>query len=169
MLADSIQELLLRLLKNTRSKICLENTALALWALAGSDFDIKRYMAEKMEVSRMIEFINSMSKNLHHIGSEGLGILTQGAKNYQSEIAKLNGITPLGRLIQSDKEHIVQSVVRAIRFLCVGVGYVPHRHNQNTILQFRGIKHLVALMVHYWNELIQVESALTLGCVSMGK
>lgn len=167
-LADNVQEHLLRLLKNTRAKAVLEKTALALWSLAGSDFDIRRYMAERMEVNLMIEFVNSMSENLQYIGAEGLSVLAQGPLTYQSEIARLNGIAPLGRLIQSNQEYIILSVIRSIRNLCVGVAYVPHRQNQNTILQFRGIKYLVALMVHSENEVIQVESALTLGCVSMG-
>ncbi|XP_033754568.1 ankyrin and armadillo repeat-containing protein-like [Pecten maximus] len=166
-LADNVQEHLLRLLKNTRAKIVLEKTALALWSLAGSDFDIRRYMAERMEVNLMIEFVNSLSENLQYIGAEGLSVLAQGPLTYQSEIARLNGIAPLGRLIQSNQEYIILSVVRSIRHLCVGVAYVPHKPNQNTILQFRGIKYLVALMVHSENENIQVESALTLGCVSM--
>ena len=168
-LHEQVQEVLLKLLKTTRTQSVKETTASALWALAGTDFDVKRYMAVRMEVTLMIEFVNSMSENLQYIGAEGLNVLAQGPLNYQTEIARLNGIAPLGRLIQSESETIVLSVIKTIRNLCVSVGYVPHRNNQNTILQFRGIKHLVALMVHSQNEMIQAESALTLGCVSMGE
>ncbi|KAK3085996.1 hypothetical protein FSP39_011936 [Pinctada imbricata] len=167
-LQDNVQELLLKLLLTTHAESVKEKTALALWAIAGQEFDVKRYIAEKMKVNTLIEFVNSMSEDLHYIGSEGLGVLAQGPLTYQSDIANANGIAPLGRLVRSDKEYIVLSVIRSIRYLCLGVGYVPHRKNQNTIMSIRGIKLIVALMVHSRNEMIQVESALTLASVSLG-
>jgi len=168
-LAEGAQNPLMKLLKKTRVEILQEKTAMALWSLAGDSLDEQRKMAQKMEVSLLIEFVNSLSENLHYIGSEGLGVLAQGPLNCQTEIADANGIHPLVRLMRSDKEHIVLSVIRTLRHLCVGVGYVPHRRNQGTISQSRGIKFLIALMVHSRDEMIQVEAALTLGCVSLGE
>ena len=167
-LHEHAQDHLMQLLKKTRAEALQEKTAMALWALAGENLDEQRKMAEKMEVSLLIEFVNSLSENLHYIGSEGLGVLAQGPLNYQSEIANSNGIHPLVRRLRSDKEYIVLSIIRTLRYLCVGIGYVPHRKNQNTISQSRGIKFLIALMVHSKDEMIQVESAVTLGCVSLG-
>jgi hypothetical protein len=89
--------------------------------------------------------------------------------NQQNQIAQSNGVYPLVRLLRSDKEHIVLSVIRSLRYLCVGVGNVPHTKNQNTISTSRGVKLLIALMVHSLAELIQVEAAYTLGCVSLGE
>ena len=166
---DNVQELLLKLLLSTHAEAVKEKTALALWAIAGKEFDVKRYIAEKMKVHTLIEFINSMSEDLHYIGSEGLGVLAQGPLNYQTDIANANGIAPLGRLVSSDKEYIVLSVIRSIRYLCLGVGYVPHKKNQNTIMSFNGVKVIVGLMVHCRNQMIQVESALTLASVSLGR
>lgn len=167
-LSERAQDHLMQLLKRTRAEALQEKTAMALWALAGDNLDEQRKMAEKMEVSLLIEFVNSLSENLHYIGSEGLGVLAQGPLNCQTEIANANGIHPLVRLLRSDKEYIVLSIIRTLRHLCVGVGYVPHKRNQNTISQSRGIKFLIALMVHSKDEMIQVESAVTLGCVSLG-
>ncbi|XP_052818748.1 ankyrin and armadillo repeat-containing protein-like [Mya arenaria] len=167
-LSERAQDHLMQVLKKTRVEMLQEKTAMALWALAGDSLDEQRKMAEKMEVSLLIEFVNSLSENLHFIGSEGLGVLAQGPLNCQAEIADANGIHPLVRLLRSDKEYIVLSIIRTLRHLCVGVGYVPHRRNQGTISQSRGIKFLIALMVHSRDEMIQVESALTLGCVSLG-
>lgn len=167
-LSERAQDHLMQLLKRTRAEALQEKTAMALWALAGDNLDEQRKMAEKMEVSLLIEFVNSLSENLHFIGSEGLGVLAQGPLNCQTEIANANGIHPLVRLLRSDKEYIVLSIIRTLRHLCVGVGYVPHKRNQNTISQSRGIKFLIALMVHSKDEMIQVESAVTLGCVSLG-
>ena len=72
-------------------------------------------------------------------------------------------------LLRASKEHLVLSVIRSLGYLCVGVGNVPHRRNQSTISTSRGIKLLVALMVHSLSELIQVHAAYTLGCVSLGQ
>ena len=160
---------LMQLLKKTRGEMLLEKTAMALWSLAGDSMEEQRKMAEKIEVGQLIEFLNSSSENLHFIGSEGLGVLAQGPLNYQTEIANANGIHPLVRFFRSDKEYIVKSIIRTLRHLCVGVGYVPHRKNQTTIAQARGVRFLVGLMVHSRDEMIQVESALTLGYVSLGK
>lgn len=166
---EKIPELLLKLLKDSRAEQVQERTALALWALAGHEFDVKRYIAEKIGVNLLVQFCNTLSDNLHFMGSECLGILAQGPLNYQSEISASNGITPLRKHLGSDKEYIVLSVIRTIRYLCLGVGYVPHKKNQNMILQLTGIKSLVALMIHSRDETIQIESALTLASVSLGE
>merc|ERR1712038_1118864 len=125
-------------------------------------------MAGLMGVTLLIEFLTSLSERLHYIGSEGLSVLAQGPLSQQTAIANANGVHPLVRLLRSDKEHIVLSVIRTLRYLCVGVGYVPHAANQASVAQSRGIKFLVAMMAHSQNELIQVEAAHTLGCVALG-
>ncbi|KAK7114038.1 hypothetical protein V1264_000165 [Littorina saxatilis] len=162
------ERLLMQLLKKRNAESLQEKTAMALWALAGDDINEKREMANGIGVQTLVEFVNSMSMNLHLIGSEGLGVLAQGPLNQQSQIASSNGIYPLVRLLRSDKEHIVLSVIQSLRHLCVGVGNVPHHKNQTTISTSSGIKLLVALMVHSLSERIQVESAFTLGSVSLG-
>ena len=160
---------LMQLLKKSRQQHVQERTAGALWALAGCNTEEKWSMASMMGVQLLIEFMSSLSEELHYIGSEAMGVLATGPLNKQDIIAQANGVHTCVRLLRADKEHIVLSVIRTIRHLCVAVGYVPHPRNQTTIAQSRGIKFLVALMVHSRNELIQVESAHTLGCVTLGK
>ncbi|KAL8590568.1 hypothetical protein ACOMHN_011004 [Nucella lapillus] len=167
-LERSAERLLMQLLKKRNAESLQEKTAMALWALAGDDLNEKREMANGIGVQTLIEFTNSMSENLHLIGSEGLGVLAQGPLNQQSQIGSANGVYPLVRLLRSDSEEIVLSVIRSLRHLCVGVGNVANRRNQNTISTSRGIKLLVALMVHSHSQRIQVESAFTLGCVCLG-
>ncbi|CAH1779553.1 unnamed protein product [Owenia fusiformis] len=167
-LQEGAVEPLMTLLKKSRAPGMQEKTANALWALAGSNIEERTVMAGMMGVQLLIEFLSSLSENLHYIGSEGLGVLAQGPKNKQTAIAHANGVHPLVRLLRSNKEYIVLSVIRTLRHLCVSIGYVPHPKNQQTLSQSRGIKFLVALMVHSQNELIQVESALTLGCAALG-
>lgn len=126
-------------------------------------------MAEAIGVQLLIEFLTQQSEELHYIGSEALGVLAQGPDSKAHEIFKNNGVANSVRLLRSDKEHIVLSIIRTLRYLSVSVGYQPFVDSQRTISQTRGIKFLVALMVHSRNELIQVEAAFTLGCVALGK
>lgn len=71
------ERLLMQLLKKRNAESLQEKTAMALWALAGDDINEKREMANGIGVQTLIEFVNSMSENLHLIGSEGLGVLAQ--------------------------------------------------------------------------------------------
>ncbi|XP_038070212.1 ankyrin and armadillo repeat-containing protein-like isoform X2 [Patiria miniata] len=161
---------LMTLLKRSSAPKVQVCTAGALWALAGEDVDEQRTMAGMIGVNLLIDFLNAQAEFdiLHYIGAEGLAVLAQGPHNKQNTIAQANGVQPLVRLLRSPKEHIVLSAIRALRHLCVGIGYKPHRENQEMVLNSRGIRYLVALMVHSRNELIRVESALTLGCCSIG-
>eukprot|EP00057_Strongylocentrotus_purpuratus_P001221 XP_001196796.1 PREDICTED: ankyrin and armadillo repeat-containing protein isoform X1 [Strongylocentrotus purpuratus] len=161
---------LMQLLKRSGSPNVHVCTASALWALAGEDIDERRSMASMIGVNLLIDFLNAQAENdiLHYIGAEGLAVLAQGALNKQDTIANANGVQPLVRLLRSPKEHIVLSTIRALRHLCIGIGFIPHVKNQATILGARGIRYLVALMVHSRNELVRVESALSLGYCSIG-
>ena len=159
---------LLHMLKRSRQTETQEKIAGALWSLAGEDTEERRSMAEAKGVQLLVEFLSQQSEELHYIGSEALGVLAQGPTSKAEEIYKNNGVSTAVRLLRSDKEHIVLSVIRTLRVLCVGVGFIPYTQNQQTIAHTRGIKFLVALMVHSRNELIQVEAAYTLGCVALG-
>ena len=160
---------LMQMLNKSRAQDVLEKTAGALWALAGDVIDEKRSMATMIGVHLLIEFLSSLVDELHYIGSEGLSVLAQGPHNKQTAIGEAGGVHPLVRLLRSDKEYIVLSVIRTLRYLCLGVGFIPHAKNQETVRQSRGIKFLVALMAHSRNELIQIEAALTLACIGLGK
>ncbi|XP_067933581.1 ankyrin and armadillo repeat-containing protein-like [Watersipora subatra] len=165
---DGVIGPLINLLNKSKSQVVQEKTASALWSLAGEDGDERRKMALTMGVNLLIDFLSSLSEILHFIGSEGLGVLAYGAHNQQDMIAEANGVFPLVRLLKSEKEHLVLSAVRSIRHLCLGVGYLPHAENQKTVSQARGIKLLIALMILSNNDLIQVESALTMASVALG-
>ena len=160
---------LMTLLRRSKVQIFQEKTASALWALAGSGAEDRRAMAARIEVNQLIEFLGSLSETLKYIGSEGLGVLAQGAHNRQDEIADANGVYPLVRVLKEDKEYLVVSAIRSIRHLCLSVGYIPHKRNQSTTAQARGLKTLIALMTLSKSELIQVEAALTLASISLGK
>ena len=160
---------LMNLLRKSKTPIVQEKTASALWALAGSGGEERRAMATRIEVNPLIEFLGSLSETLKYIGSEGLGVLAQGAHNRQNDIAEANGVHPLVRVLKEDKEYLVISAIRSLRHLCVGVGFIPHKQNQATLVQARGIKYLLALMTLSQSELIQVEAAMTLAAASLGE
>ena len=160
---------LMNLLRKSKTPIVQEKTASALWALAGSGGEERRAMATRIEVNPLIEFLGSLSETLKYIGSEGLGVLAQGAHNRQNGIAEANGVHPLVRVLKEDKEYLVISAIRSLRHLCVGVGFIPHKQNQATLVQARGIKYLLALMTLSQSELIQVEAAMTLAAASLGE
>nr|CAB3221648.1 ankyrin and armadillo repeat-containing protein-like [Phallusia mammillata] len=162
---------LMQILKKSRALALQEAIALTLWSLAGLDINEKRSMASMMGANLLIEFLGAAgphADNLNYIGAEGLGVLAQGAHNKQMAIAEANGIQPLVRQLRSSNSNVVTSVIRALRHLCVGIGYVTNTDNQSTVAQSRGLKFLVALMAHSRAEMIQVESAITLGAISLG-
>lgn len=169
LMEDGVVGPLINLLNKSKSQVVQEKTAGALWALAGESPEERRKMASTMGVNLLIDFLGSLSRLLHLIGCEGIGVLAQGAHNEKDAIARTSGVHPLVRLLKSEEEYLVLSAVRSLRHLCLGVGYLPHTHNQNTVSQARGVKLLVALMTLSSDDMIQVEAALTLASVALGK
>lgn len=102
---------LMQMLKKSRSPILQEETAVALWALASGDHRERRNMATDMGVSLFIEFLSSLSENLHYIGSEGLGVLAQGPKSEQTAIGKVNGLNLLVSTFQLRYSIIINPII----------------------------------------------------------
>ncbi|KAK2180327.1 hypothetical protein NP493_447g01012 [Ridgeia piscesae] len=167
---NAVPSLMQLLKKHEREPTMTERTASALWAIAGDDLDEQRTIAGLMGVSTLVDFLKARPdfEQLSLIGSECLGVLAHGPRNKQTAIANANGVGKLVSLLSSNKEQIVLSVVRTLRHLCVGVGYVPHARNQSALAHSNGIRYLVALMTHSRDEVIQVEAAHTLGCAALG-
>ena len=63
-------ETLMDVLTKIRHGALKEHTAMALWSLAGDNVDRKKFIAERMGISLLVEFVNSPSENLNFIGSE---------------------------------------------------------------------------------------------------
>lgn len=92
---------------------------------------------------------------------------TQGSS--QRTESTESAVPPLVRLLGSPQEKIVLSVIRTLRYLSVRPGYVAQPANQTALGQARGLKLLVAIMVHASSTLLQAESAFTIACASLGK
>lgn len=167
-LNEKLDKYLMQLFNKGRSEKLQEKTATCLWAIAGKNLEVQRDVAMKMGVPLLIGFVKSMTENLHYIGSEALGVLAQGPISLRDQIAP-NGTPSLVQLLRTPREDIVLSVTKTLRHLCVATGFVPHQENQKAISQTPGIHYLIAQMTYSKNPMIQVESALTLGYICLGK
>ncbi|KYO32635.1 ankyrin and armadillo repeat-containing protein isoform X1 [Alligator mississippiensis] len=159
---------LIQLLQKSQSPHVQEVVADALWALAGAETECQRTVAEGMGVNMLVGFLRSVSQKLHQIGIEGLGVLLQGPRDMRNAVFSANGVDHLVRMLCSERENIVLSTIRVLRHVCLGIGYIPHYKNQIAIANSRGLKFLLALMIHSPYEAIQAEAAYTLSAVVLG-
>lgn len=58
----------------TRFEVVKEKIVLVFWVIVGREFDVKRFIVERMGVGIFVEFINSMLEDLNFIGLEGFGV-----------------------------------------------------------------------------------------------
>ncbi|XP_078527600.1 uncharacterized protein LOC144799873 isoform X2 [Lissotriton helveticus] len=159
---------LVPMLKQSRTQHMQEAVAEALWAVAGTDVGAQREVAARIGVNLLVEFLGCQSHKLHLIGIMGLSLLVQSPYDIRDTVASTNSMQYLTRLLQSHSENVVLSTIRAIRHMCLGVGYIPHRKNQAAIANSKGLNFLIALMVKSHLEMIQVEAAHTLAAVVLG-
>lgn len=163
--------ILMRILKRSRAIDLRTLTAGGLWAIAGNKSDQQRSVANEIGVNMLIEFLSeNLPESLHFIGSEALGVLAEGVHNKRNEISSSNGVMPLVRLIgkSSTPAYIILSVFRTLRTLCLCIGFRPHSQIQDSVAQYNAIKFLMKFLVQARQQIIKVEAAYTLGCVSLG-
>ncbi|XP_069072092.1 ankyrin and armadillo repeat-containing protein-like [Pleurodeles waltl] len=159
---------LVSILKQSRTQHMQEAVAEALWAVAGTDVGVQREVAARIGVHLLVEFLGCQSHRLHLIGIMGLSLLVQSPYDIRDTVASTNSMQYLTRLLQSHSENVVLSTIRALRHMCLSVGYIPHRKNQKAIANSKGLTFLIALMVKSHSELIQVEAANTLAAMILG-
>ncbi|XP_053575185.1 ankyrin and armadillo repeat-containing protein [Bombina bombina] len=122
----------------------------------------------RQTIPLLVEFIESASYKLNLIGARGLSVLVQGPYNLRNLVASANGAHHLVRLLRSHREDVVLSAIQAIGHICLGVGYIPHHRNQTAVANCRGLKFLIALLIHSQSEVIQVEAALAIAAAVLG-
>jgi hypothetical protein len=154
---------LLQKFTSTQQKVI---TANALWSLAGEDSSQRRYIANKMRLSLLIDFLSNKSDELYFIACDAISVLLSQPPNSNTsihdEFLNLHGISPLVRVLTNEKEHIVLAVIRCIQHLCIRTGYNPFKEAQNEIKKCEGITFLVAIMLHVKQDLIKAEAAVAL-------
>ena len=154
--------LLRRLLKslNLEVKVC---GATALWAVAGSQIENRRRIANFMGIDTLIDLLATRNNELDFVCSEALGVLATQLGNNQHNIAELGGLIPLVEVLickTSQKVHV--SVLRTLSSLLTKPGLVANSELQKAVVEARGITFITALFLSPLSELIRANAACTL-------
>lgn len=171
MLRENALEQLLGLLEKTNLSSLQIAIVCTLWTLCGNSSSRKRDVATNIGVKKLISFYTIKSDEHLLAVTDALGELakrTASVKmNIPEEINQAQGIPHLIRLVRSENEALVLSVLKTLQLLACAPGFVPNRRNQDTIVKSDGAPLLVALMMHSKSELVQVEAAQALACVAL--
>ena len=151
-----------RLLKtrNSEVKVCC---ASALWAIAGSQIEKRRQIANFIGIDTLVDLLTTPNDKIYYVCSEALGTLATELGNNQNHIAELGGILPLVDVIlcqTSEKVHI--SILNTLGLLLTKPGLVPNVVLQKAIVDARGISLITALVLSPLSEMIRVKAACTL-------
>jgi hypothetical protein len=175
-----VQQILLRehaleQLLNLLEKTNLSNLQIAivctLWTLCENSSSRKRDVATRIGVRKLISFYTLKSDEHLLAVTDAINELakcTASVKmNIQEEIDQAQGIPYLIRLLKTNDEILVLSVLKTVQLITCAPGFVANRTNQEIILKNDGITLIVALMMHAKSELIQVEAAQSLACIAL--
>ena len=177
---SQVQQILLRehaveQLLNLLEKTNLSNLQIAivctLWTLCENSASRRRDVATRIGVRKLISFYTIKSDEHLLAITDALNELAKCAgsvkMNIQEEIKEAQGILYLIRLLKSNDEMLVLSVLKSLQLITCAPGFVANRMNQEIILKNDGITLMVALMMHAKSELLQVEAAQTLACIAL--
>jgi hypothetical protein len=171
MLGEHALEQLLSLLEKTNLSSLQISIVCTLWTLCGNSSSRKREVATAIGVKKLISFYGIKSEEHLLAVTDALGELakrTASVKmNIQEEINRAQGISHLIRLLKTDNEALVSSILKTLQLLTCAPGFVSNRRNQEAIVKNDGLTFLVALMMHAKSEIIQVEAAQTLACIGL--
>lgn len=172
MLRENALEQLLGLLDKTNLSTLQIAIVCTLWTLCGNSSSRKREVATRIGVKKLISFYGIKSEEHLLAITDALGELakrTASVKmNTQEEINRAQGIPYLIRLLKSENEMLVFSVLKTLQLIVCAPGFVSNRRNQEAIVKNDGVTMLVALMLHAKTEIIQVEAAQVLACIALG-
>ena len=142
-----------------------------LWALCENSLARRRDVATRIGVRKLISFYTMKADEHFRAVTEALNELAKCTAsvnmNIQEEINRAQGIPYLIRLLKSDDEMLVLSVLKTLQLTSCAPGFVANRANQDVICKNDGIMLIVALMMHAKSEIIQVEAAQALACIAL--
>ena len=171
LLREHALEQLLNLLEKTNMSNLQIAIVCTLWTLCENSSSRKRDVATRIGVRKLISFYTLKSDEHLLAVTDALNELakcTASVKmNIQEEIDQAQGIPYLIRLLKTTDEMLVLSVLKTLQLITCAPGFVANRTNQEVILKNDGIILIVALMMHAKSELIQVEAAQALACISL--
>ncbi|CAF3077462.1 unnamed protein product [Rotaria sp. Silwood2] len=171
LLREHALEQLLNLLERTNMSTLQVAIVCTLWTLCENNPLQKRDVATKIGVRKLISFYTIKSDEHLLVVTDAINELAKCAAsinmNIQEEINHAQGIPYLIRLLKSDNEMLVLSVLKNLQLITCAPGFIANRKNQEIIVKNDGIKLLVALMMHAKCDIIQVESAQSLACIAL--
>ncbi|CAF0858061.1 unnamed protein product [Rotaria sp. Silwood1] len=171
LLRENALEQLLNLLEKTNMSTLQVAIVCTLWTLCSNNSLQKRDVATKIGIRKLISFYTIKSDEHLLVVTDAINELAKCTAsinmNIQEEINHAQGIPYVIRLLKSDNEMLVLSVLKNLQLITCAPGFVSNRKNQEIILKNDGIKLLVALMMHAKSEIIQVESAQSLACIAL--
>lgn len=160
---------LIRLLKNIYTEV-REQGACALWALAGNTKTQQKYIAQRITIPHIIQMLLEPTEKLLHVGC--MTAIAMGRENmeHQNKLAEADAFQQLVRLLRTRKRNdsVLLMVIKVLGILCVGVAYRSNKVTQRRIAEEGGIPILVQILVNPPSEEVQVEVAISLGCVVLG-
>ncbi|EDV26749.1 uncharacterized protein TRIADDRAFT_22532 [Trichoplax adhaerens] len=158
---------LMRLLKVWDIQV-KEQAASTLWAIAGTSIRQRNAVCQRIGINTFVDLMLMKSEKLQLVSCIALEALASGSLDDQARIAEAGGIQPLIRLLRSPKtcELVLLTAIRLLGSLCIGVAHTNNRPLQNEIAP-----EAIPLLVEYMNdashELIQVDSACTIACLTL--
>ncbi|CAF1119641.1 unnamed protein product [Rotaria magnacalcarata] len=173
LLREHALEQLLNLLEKTNMSTLQIAIVCTLWTLCENNSIQKRDVATRIGVRKLISFYTIKSDEHLLVVTDALNELAKSAAsvnmNIPEEINQSQGIPYLIRLLKSNNELLVLSVLKSLQLITCAPGFTSNRKNQEIIVKNDGIKLLVALMMHAKMETVQVESAQALACIALGE
>lgn len=173
LLREHALEQLLNLLEKTNMSTLQIAIVCTLWTLCENNELQKRDVATRIGVIKLISFYTIKADEHLLVVTDALNELAKCAAsasmNIPEEINQAQGIAYLVRLLKSDNEALVLSVLKSLQLITCTPGFSANRKNQETVVKNDGVKLLVALMMHAKSENIQVESAQALACIALGR
>ncbi|RUS87780.1 hypothetical protein EGW08_004445 [Elysia chlorotica] len=157
---------LIRLLKNVYVEV-REQGACSLWAIAGNTRTQQKYIAERITIPHIIQMLLEPTEKLLYVGCmTAIALGTENMSN-QNKLAAADAFQQLVRLLRSPKtsQRVLLMVIKVVGTLCVGVAYSNNKVTQRKIAEEGAIPVLVNLLLYPPNDEIQVEVAISLGCV----
>ncbi|KAL3832524.1 hypothetical protein ACJMK2_024159, partial [Sinanodonta woodiana] len=157
---------LIRLLKNIKEEV-REQVACALWSLAGITKTQQKKIAETTGIPHIIQMLLDHTEKLLYVGCMMAIALGKEDFENQNKLARADIFSQLVRLLRSNKvsSTVLLMVIKVLGILCVGVAYRNNKITQRKIAEEGAVPHLVRLLNKPLSEEIQVEVAMSLGCI----
>ncbi|XP_052802485.1 ankyrin and armadillo repeat-containing protein-like isoform X4 [Mya arenaria] len=160
---------LIKLLKNISVEV-REQGACALWSLAGHTKTQEKYIAEITGITHIHQMLLEPTEKLLTVGCMMCIALGRESIENQNRLAQQDCFSQLVRLLRRQRSlgtsaKVTLMVIKVLGILCVGVAYRNNKTTQNKIAEEGAIPLLVQQLNDPISEEVQVEVAISLGCI----